>query len=271
VFACAAWGSPDVLRRAEALYQHTDYAGSLRLLAADPVPDPDNYLLAGKDYFMMGDYKKAVESFEKFVALSPRSSEGELWLGRAWGRRAETGSWVTAVSHATHARQAFEKAVALDPRNNEAKNDLFDYYLNAPAMLGGGIDKAEAEARGIAAERPAEYEFDEAQLAEKRKDFKSAEDHLRRAIELDPQSPGRVVDLARFLAKRGRFAESDELFEKARAMAPGRAKTLFAQASSDLENHRNREQARQLLQEYLKADLTPDDPSRQEAGKLLRH
>jgi Flp pilus assembly protein TadD len=270
LFTTLLWGASDVVRRAEALYQHTDYAASLRVLADDPAPEAANYLLAGKNHFMSGDYKKAVELFEKFLVMSSQSSEGELWLGRAWGRRAETSSWVMAASHATKARQSFEKAVALDPRNHEAKNDLFDYYLNAPGMLGGGMEKAEAEARSIAAERPPEYEFEEAQISEKRKDFKTAEVHLRRAMELAPAEAGRVVDLARFLAKHGRFNESDPLFEKARKMAPGQPRILFAQASSDIENHRNREEARQLLQEYLHADLTPDDPSRQEAEKLLR-
>ncbi len=38
----------------------------------------------------------------------------------------------------------------------------------------------------------------------------------------------------------------------------------------DIENHRNLERARGLLQGYLHASLTPDDPPRKEAEKLLR-
>lgn len=258
------------MRRADALYQRTDYAASLRVLAEDSAPDAANYLLRGKNYFMSGDYKKAVEFFEKSLALSPGSSESELWLGRAWGRRAETGNWIAAPASASRARQCFEKAIALDPDNREAKNDLFAYYLNAPGIMGGGLDKAEAAAKSIAADRPAEYEFEEAELSEKRKDFKTTEAHLRRAAELAPNEPGRLIDLARFLARRGRFAESDQMFEKARKMAPALPRIMFAQASTDLENHRNQQQARQMLQEYLHADLTPDDPPRQEAEKLLR-
>ena len=52
-------------------------------------PDAAGYLLTGKNYFMSGDYKKAVEFFEKALAIAPGNSEYELWLGRAWGRRAE--------------------------------------------------------------------------------------------------------------------------------------------------------------------------------------
>lgn len=262
--------SEDVLRRAGALYQRTAYQDSLHVLAEDPSPGADAYLLSGKNYFMLGDYKRAAEFFEKAVAISPANSDYELWLGRAWGRRAETGGWLVAGFNASKARQCFEKAVALDPRNHEAKNDLFDFYLNAPGFLGGGMEKAEAIAKSIAGERPPESEFEEAQLADRRKDYAAAEVHLRRAMELAPAEPGRVVDLARYVAKRGRFSESDVLFEQAGKLAHNKPTVALAEARVDIENHRNLERARGLLEAYLHASLTPDDPPRQEAEKLLQ-
>ncbi len=269
--AATATASPDVVRRASALYQRTEYEGSLRILEEDPTPDGAALLLSGKNYFMLGDYKRATDFFEKAVALAPSSSEYELWLGRAWGRRAETSGWLMAGVHASRARQCFEKAVALDPHYNEAKNDLFSFYLAAPGFLGGGIEKAEAIAKSIANERPPESNFEEAQIAEHRKDYVAAEAHLRRAVELAPTEAGRIVDLARFVARRGRLAESDALFEQARKLAPSLPRVAFAQARVDIENHRNLERARELLQQYLHANLTPDDPPRQEAEKLLQH
>jgi Flp pilus assembly protein TadD len=265
-----AGASPDAVRRAGALYQRTDYNGSIRVLAEDPAPDADNHFLSGKNYFMLSDYKRAIGFFESALAVSPTSSEYELWLGRAWGRRAESSTWWMAVVYASRARQCFEKAVALEPRNRDARNDLFDFYLNAPGFLGGGVDKAEAIAKSIANERPPEYEFEEAQLSDRRKDYAAAEAHLRRAMELAPGDAGRVVDLARYVARRGRPREGDLLFEQAGKLAPGQPRVAFTQARTDIENHRNLEQARRRLQEYLHAGLTPDDPPRREAEKLLR-
>jgi Flp pilus assembly protein TadD len=270
LLAATVSASPDVVGRAAVFYQHTDYAASLHVLAEDPAPDAAAFLLAGKNYYMLGDYKKAIDDFEKALALSPGNSDYELWLGRAWGQRAETGGWLTAGMSASKARQCFEKAVALDPRNHEAMNDLFDFYLNAPVILGGGIDKAEAIAKRIARERPPEYQFEEAQLADRQKQYGEAEMHFRRAMELAPGEPGRVVDLARYVAKRGRLEESDALFQQARKMAPNRPGIVFAEAHTYVENHRNLEQARTLLREYLRSNLTPDDPPRQAAEKLLR-
>ncbi|HTB17301.1 MAG TPA: tetratricopeptide repeat protein [Bryobacteraceae bacterium] len=269
LFAAAA-ASQDVVRRAGAFYQRTEYQDSLHVLAEDPAPGAEAYLLSGKNYFMLGDYRRAIEFFEKAVALSPNNSDYELWLGRAWGRRAETSGWLAAGMHASKVRQCFERAVALDPHNHEAKNDLFSFYLDAPGFLGGGIEKAEAIAKSIAKERPPESEFEQAQIAERRKDYPAAEAHLRRAMELAPTEAGRIVDLARYVAKRGRLADSDALFDQARKLAPNKPTVAFAQARVDIENQRNLEQARGLLQGYLHASLTPDDPPRQEAEKLLR-
>lgn len=266
----AAAATPDVIREAAGLYQHTEYQRSLHVLASDPRPGAEIYLLSGKNWFMLGDYKRATDFFEKAAALAPSNSDYQLWLGRAWGRRAESGNWLTAGMHASRARQCFERAVALEPRNHEAKNDLFDFYLNAPGFLGGGIDKAEAIARSIASERPPEAEFEQAEIADRRKDYAAEESHLRRAMQLAPGDPGRVVDMAQFMAKRDRLAESDALFEEARKLAPDLPRVAFAQARTDVENHRNLERARGVLEEYLHASLTPDDPPREEAQKLLR-
>jgi Flp pilus assembly protein TadD len=265
-----AGASPDAVRRASALYQRTDYEDSLRVLADDPAPDAATYFLSGKNYFMLSDYKKAIDYFEKASAVAPDSSDYELWLGRAWGRRAETGGWLLAAVRASNARQCFERAVALDPHNREARNDLFDFYLNAPGILGGGLEKAAASAQTIARERPAEYEFEEAQLADRRNDYTAEEAHLRRAMGLAPGEAGRIVDLARYVAKQGRLQEADFLFERARKLAPGQARVAFAEARVNIESGRNLEQARKLLEEYLHASLTPDDPPREEAERLLR-
>jgi hypothetical protein len=43
-----------------------------------------------------------------------------------------------------------EKAVELNPDNIEARFDLLEYYLQAPAFLGGDAAKAQAQAAEIA-------------------------------------------------------------------------------------------------------------------------
>ena len=264
--ACAA---PDMAREAKTLYENTDYSGSLRMLKADTSPDASGYLLMGKNNYMLDNFATAAHFFEKALTLTPHSSECEMWLGRAYGRRAENEGFVTAIAYATKARQHFEKAVELDANYADARNDLFDYYLNAPGILGGGLEKAEAIARQIAATRPAESEFELSQIAEHRKQLAEAENHLRRSVELAPGDVGRMLDLARYLAKHGRIPESDAIFAQASGLAPNDPRVLFARAKTLMEQRRNPEQAQKLLRQYLESKLTPDDPPRSAALKLL--
>jgi Flp pilus assembly protein TadD len=164
----------------------------------------------------------------------------------------------------------FERAVQLNPKNQDALDDLFDYYLQAPGFLGGGIQKAEEVANHIAKLDEAQGNYAQAQLNDKRNEYQAAEEHLRRAIELAPREAGRIVDLATYLAKRGRVKESDAMFAQAARVAPNSPKVMFEQAETYIREQRNLNDARQLLQRYLASQLTPDDPPRERAQELLK-
>ena len=270
VLAASCALAQDSLQRAEELYNKTDYQASLAIFRQVPPQKAAAYNLIGRDYFMLGEYKKATDAFQKAFALEPSNSAYAHWLGRAFGRRAETSNPFAAPMHASKARQYFEQAVALDPANDEALNDLFDYYLQAPGFLGGGYDKAEEVAKRIAHRNEAEGHFAQAQLADRRKQYDTAEEQLRRAMELAPHQVGRVLDLAKYLAKRGRYQEAEATFDRAAKIAPDSPRVYFDRARVYIEERRNLDTAKDLLRKYLRSDLSPDDPPREQAEKLLK-
>src|SRR5262249_11109892 len=137
------------LDEAKKLYQLSEFEKSLQVLHQVQVKDAAAWALTGRNYYGMADFKKATEAFEKALALNPEDSEIELWAGRAYGRRAETSNPLTAPGYASKARQHFERATRLNPNNTEAQSDLFEYYLEAPGFLGGGMDKARMVAEQI--------------------------------------------------------------------------------------------------------------------------
>ena len=267
-----AWSAGGDLDRARKLYQLTEFEQSIQLLRSIPEKDRDGaaWELMGKSYYGLGDYKKATEILEKAIALEPGNSDFHLWMGRAYGRRAETSSMITAPGFASKARQHFEKAAQLNPSNLEAQSDLFEYYLEAPGFLGGGQDKAAATASQIAHINPAEGYWAQAKLSEKRKEYPSAEQHLRRAIEIAPQQIGRFIDLARLLTRQGRLQEADQSIARAEQIAPNSPKVVFAKADLLIKTKRNLDVARDLLKRYLSMSLTPEDPPRSQAEKLLK-
>jgi tetratricopeptide (TPR) repeat protein len=256
--------------RAHELYQKTDYAASVEVLAEAREQDAAAFLLMGQDYFMLAQYKKASDALERATALAPQNAECFLWLGRTYGRRAEIANPLTAPGYAAKARQNFERSVALDPSNREAVGDLFDYYLAAPGFLGGGANKAAALAAQVSQRDPAEGHYYHARLDEHRKEYDSAEQHLRTALELAPRQVGRVIALAKYLSVHGRNKESDALFDQAEKIAPHDPSVIYERASAYVKGGRNLEEARRLLQRYLQAPITPNDPPKSEAESLLR-
>ena len=257
------------LSKAEELYKSTRYEQSLAAIDKHQT-DPATQFLLGRDYFMLGELKKATECFQHATAGAPQNSEYMDWLGRTYGKRAETSNPLMAPGYASKARQAFERAVELDGRNSDALSDLFDYYLEAPGFLGGGYEKAFAVANKIAAIDPPEGYFEKAKLAQKRKEFSSAEDHLRQAIAVAPEKIGHMVTLAKFLANQGRTRESDEVFLEAQKLNPNAPEVWFARADVLISQKRNLDEARNLLQKYIRASVTVDDPPKEEAVRLLK-
>jgi Flp pilus assembly protein TadD len=255
--------------RANSLYQRTEYRESLAALEFAP-KDAPALQLAGQDLFMLGEYKRACEAFEKAAALDPNNAKLIHWLGRTYGRRAETANPFTAPGLASKTRQMFERAVELDPSDKDALGDLLDYYLDAPGFLGGGLHKADMLAQMILKEDPAEGHYAQGLVADKKKEYATAEQQFRRAAELAPRQVGHILVLARYLASHDHVKESDALFEQAARMAPNSPKVMFERAATYIKENRDLDTARKLLEQYLQAPLTPEDPPRVRAEAMLK-
>ena len=146
----------------------------------------------------------AVSECEHAVKLNPKSSLYQLWLGRAYGEKADHSSWFTAIALAKKTRTCFEKAVDLNSQNIEARSDLSEYYIEAPGFLGGGIDKAAAQANAVEKLEPATAYYIRARIAEHDKRSSDAEEQYKKALQLSPNSPHRLVDLASFYRRVNR-------------------------------------------------------------------
>ncbi|MDR3719048.1 MAG: tetratricopeptide repeat protein [Bryobacteraceae bacterium] len=255
---------------ARRLYDQTDYHGALNLLQKMPPQNGAVRELSGRCRYFLGDYKAAIDDLEKAVQLEPRSSDHSMWLGRAWGRRAENSVFFMAVKYASETRKDFEKAVELNPGNLEAVSDLLSFYLDAPGFLGGGVEPATKLTELIRKADPVEYQCALAQISIHRKDYDAAERQFRKAVEMAPRRVNRLVDLAKFLSVRGKLRESDAVFDQAAAIDANDKRLLYGRAEAYIKGKRNLSAARKYLEAYLQAPLTPDDPSRDEARKLMR-
>jgi len=213
--------------------------------------DAQAYNLLTRTYFYMGRWEEAAIAAEHAVAADPSVSDYHLWLGRAVGEKAAHSSFVTAVRMVPRIRGAFERAVQLDGSNATARTDLAEFYMEAPGFLGGGKDKALAQADKLAAQDDAASHWVKARLAERAKQFDNAEREYRAAVAASLHPGGRWLDLAGFYRARGRVDEMEGAVNKAIAEDGGQSTVAYEAAMMLFQTGRNFPGAIALLQKYL--------------------
>jgi len=109
---------------------------------------PHGVYYLGRLAFEKKQYNQAATLFEQAVQLESRNSEYHRWLGRSYGRQAEHEGG-NAFFLARKVKKHLETAVVLNPDNLEARFDLLEYYLRAPAFVGGDAAKAKVQAEEI--------------------------------------------------------------------------------------------------------------------------
>ncbi len=97
------------------------------------------------------DPAAAVVYLEKAAVLDPKSARVQKRLGDAHGTVAMNASVFSKVGHAKRTLVAYERAVALDPSYVDGRLALFEFYRQAPGFMGGGYDKALAQAQAVKA------------------------------------------------------------------------------------------------------------------------
>ena len=150
------------LQAGQHAYEASDYAKAAQLLFEAAEAEPRNaeiLLLLTKTHLEMQQFDAAVKSAEKAVALEPKSSAYHEWLGRAYGEKADHSSFISALSFAKKTRKEFQEAVELDEKNFAARQALIEFDCAAPAMAGGGEDKAQPEIAQTAALDAAEGHY----------------------------------------------------------------------------------------------------------------
>lgn len=123
-------------------------AAANSLVAASPA-EPEAYLLLGSVCIAKGDADAAVAAYEKATELVPKNGDYQRQLGDAYGLAVQTAGMFSKMSLGKKCLAAYEKAVELDPTNLTARSSLASMYQMAPGMMGGGIDKAYAQAAEI--------------------------------------------------------------------------------------------------------------------------
>ena len=230
------------------------------LLKENP-QNADAYNLLSRVYYATEDWDSAIRNGERATELQPNNSGFHLWLGRAYGSKADDANGFSAMSLARKAVSEFQKAVQLNPTDVRAMQDLAEFYVEAPGIVGGGKDKARALADRVAATYPTLSHWIRARILNKEKKLREAESEFKDSIAASGKTPATILELARFYKWTGRNDDVQTTVASALAAEKPRPIDLFTAAELLDGAGRNFPGAIQLLKTYLAGKMVEDGPA----------
>jgi tetratricopeptide (TPR) repeat protein len=185
-----------------------------------------------------------------------------MLLGLAYGSYIREVNVFSQLGMAYKVRDAFQHAVQLDPQNAVARLGLAKYYIMAPGIAGGGVDKAHEQIAVLQKIDPVAAAETRATLAEQNKDFAKAEACLRRAAQLDNSGDGNYW-LGAFLVKQGRFVDAIAAFKNGIRKNPSNSRNYYGVGNAAVLGKVHVDEAIRDLHQYLTMphDWQPGTPT----------
>ena len=170
------------------------------ILKASPNQQDARYQL-GEIYRIQGNYKAAEATFRDFRKISPGDP-------RAWAGIANT---LEASKHYKEAEDFLKEEIAADPKKEMPRFKLADVY-----KADKQYDLAIESYKTLLKDHPKSSDLNAAiaDTLHQKGDNKGSMDYFRKAIELNPTSPGPMTGLAMLLEDTDQVGESRVLYER---------------------------------------------------------
>lgn len=243
-----------------------------QILASEP-SNGQAHLLLCRAYYAQSMASAAASECTVALRTLTGDSTAQDWAGRAYGMQADGAGPIAGLRLALKVRNAFEAAVRINPFNSDAVNDLSEYYIDAPSIVGGGFEKAALLADRSQSQLPQNAHRTQAMAAEKQKDYGTAEHEFRAATAVANQ-PNAWADLGAFYSRHSQPDKAVEALRRAIVLDRAHDATLVDAATTLREINREPRLVERALRDYLashaKSDAAPAFKVHVMLAKLLR-
>lgn len=237
---------------------------AIRILNSQALANPNDARTYGqlcRVYNSLGDFDNAIRNCRRAIQLQPNVSEFHLWLGRAYGDKADRVGIFGGMGLAKKTVAEFERAVQLAPDDVQARADLTEFYREAPGLVGGGSEKAHRIVEDTARIDPVAAAVMRAQFALKDKDYPAAEAEAKSAVQESGGSAHYLLELARVYGKQKHWKDFESTITRALEAKNKRPVDVFDAADLLVGFGRNLNGAVDLLHAYLKGPMDELGPA----------
>jgi len=208
-----------------------------------------------------GDAEQAAKFFEQAVAMKPNNAEYHYLLGGAYGRQAEKAGMFGGIGLAKKTKAEFERAVELDPNFTDARFALIDYCMFAPGFLGGGEEKALAQAAEIKKRDALDGHRAYGRIYMRQKKTDLARKEYVDAVREQPNSAKAHYVLGNFLVSQKDWSGSLHEYEYALKLDPNYMPAYFRLGHHAATSESNYARGEEALRKYLGYTPAENEPS----------
>lgn len=219
----------------------------------------------GRMAFDEEKYDDAEEFFEAAIEANGTVSEYHLWYGNTLGTLASDANIFRQATLGPKMKSAWEKAVELDPRSVDARESLIQYYLQAPAIAGGSVDKAIEMANEIKKLKPAEGYRQLGNIYYREKKYVEAEKEFIAMAKADVTY---TAGLANFYMLQKQYDKAFALFDQALEKNPNDMLAIYQIGKASAVSGQRLDRGEECLKKYLTYKPQANEPSH--AGANMR-
>ena len=261
--------SQSKIGQAKKLFEERKYDESQKLLS--PIDEDDRDYAAAQFYlgriaFAKKEYDDAADYFEEATEASDKEAEYFTWLGDTYGTIAGDANVITQGMLAPKMKNAWEKAITLDPKNLGSRLSLIQYYLQAPGIMGGSVEKAKDVAAQVSKINPAEGHRQLGNIYMKEKNTNEAEKQFILMAKVDPTY---VSGLANFYTGQKQYDKAFQLFEEAIQKNPNDFVSIYQYGRTCAVSGQRLEKGEEYLKKYL-TSYSPKSNEPSHAGANMR-
>ncbi len=201
--------------------------------------------------------EEAQTAMKSAIEADPNASELHRVLGEAYGSAAQQASFFSMVKLAKNSLTEFQTAVKLNPNDPDAHADLAAYYIQAPGVVGGSLDKAHEEEAALDKLAPVQALQTRASEAAQEKNWAAAEQFLRQAIAIDKKSDS-LLQLGMMQLHNDHANEALVTFKTITARVDAPASSWYYLARSVAVGHASAADGIAALRHYIDLPERPD-------------
>lgn len=272
LWCASAWPADVSLESARAQYlaMHTEEAQrQFETLRAQNPNDAE--VLYHLGYIQLRQYhrKAAVKLMRRAVELKPDVVKYRIGACEALGAYVDDVPFYRQIILAREVFENLKAGLAIDPKSIEVHDGLMKFYLGAPALMGGGHDKAVSEAAKIAVLDPSRGYVATGLIAVHDGRYADAERDFRAAIQTAPGSSLPRYELGKVQQLQKHFDAAFATFEEVMQVLPSEVAAFYHYANTAAMANQRVERGAEKIKAYIAhGPASNDDPSLVEAYRV---